>query len=87
MIISAEQTLQFDILIFYMATTVKDIVTVARTAVTYVQDVVIGQKVNHYVFKNQIMFEIINHDSSHGLEYINKLFLTAFVCFEQRFLP
>ena len=43
-----------------MATTVKDIVTVARTAVTYVQGVVIGQKVNHYVFKNQIMFEIIN---------------------------
>ena len=54
-----------------MATTVKDIVTVARTAVKYVQDVVTGQKVNHYVFKNQIMFEIINHDSSHGLEYIN----------------
>ena len=54
-----------------MVTTVKDTVNLARTAVTYVQGVVIGQKVNHYVFKNQIMFEIINHDSSHGLEYIN----------------
>ena len=53
-----------------MATTVKDIVSLARTAVTYVQGVVLGQAVNHYVFKNQIMFGIINHDSSHGLEYI-----------------
>ena len=69
-IISEDQTIQFDVLIFYMATTVKDIVTLTRTAVRYVQSVVLGQKVNHSVFKNQIMFGIINHDSSHGLEYI-----------------
>lgn len=68
--ISADQTLLIDVLILYMATTVKDIVILTRTAVTYLQVVVLGQKVNHYVFKNQIMFGIKNHDSSHGLKHI-----------------
>ena len=56
MIISADQTIQFDVMFLYMGITVKDIVTVAKTAVKYLQDEVLGQKVTHYVFKNQIKY-------------------------------
>ena len=47
MIISADQTIQFDVLILYMPITVKDPVSVtktAKTAVTYLQDVVLDRK-------------------------------------------